>query len=238
MPPASRVRKAWSPLGRGPLRRAAFALAVAISLLAPGVAAAQVVLTFAAKRAEGSLGIPHSYLRIGGTTETGEDIQRTFGFMPREESAFMILGDRVRGAVIDEPEAEVEWARVTPFLSVQIPDATLDAVILRFRYWNENENGGYDAWSQNCIAFLADIARTIGLKVPPGSHLSPSGFLETLTELNPPGSLPGILDVPVANPAPPDPPAAETAPEPPEAAEPVTEAPPDEPEPTPEPTPN
>lgn len=223
-------------------RRLALALTLILGLATSSGAAAQVVLTFAAKRAESSLGVPHSYLRIGGTTESGEDIQRTFGFMPSEESPFMILGDRVRGAVVDEPEADIEWERVTPFLSVQIPDLTLDAVILRFKYWNENENGGYDAWSQNCIAFLADIAGTIGLKVPPGSHLSPSGFLQTLVELNPPGSLPGILDVPVANPVPLDPPATETqdAPEsaPPEAAEPAPEAPPAEPEPTPEPTPN
>ena len=216
----------------------ALVLVVLLGLCVSSQAAAQVVLTFAAKRAEDTLGIPHSYLRISGTTQSGEDIQRTFGFMPDQQSMFMVFGARVRGAVVEAPEDRIAWELVRPFLSVQIPDTTLDAVILRFKYWNENQNGGYDAWSQNCIAFLADIARTIGLKVPPGSHLSPSGFLETLTELNPPGSLPGILDVPVANPAPPDPPAAETAPEPPEAAEPVTEAPPDEPEPTPEPTPN
>jgi len=218
-------------------RRLALALTLILGLAVSSGAAAQVVLTFASKRAESSLGVPHSYLRIGGTTESGEDIQRTFGFMPSEESPFMILGDRVRGAVVDEPETKIEWERVTPFLSVQIPDATLDAVILRFRYWNENENGGYDAWSQNCIAFLADIAGTIGLKVPPGSHLSPSGFLQTLVELNPPGSLPGILDVPVANPAPLDPPTTETPeiPEPasPEAAEPAPEAMPAQPQATP-----
>jgi len=46
----------------------------------------QVVLTFAAKRAEGTLGIPHSYVRISGTTESGESIQRTFGFMQVERS--------------------------------------------------------------------------------------------------------------------------------------------------------
>jgi hypothetical protein len=176
----------------------------------PDHARAQAVLTFAAKRAEDALGIPHSYLRITGTTESGEGIHRTFGYMPVEQSSFLALGDRVRGAVIDEPEAGIEWDRVTPFLSVQVPDKTLDAVIVRFRYWNENRNGGYDAYSQNCIAFLADIARTAGLRVPPGSHLSPSGFLSELAELNPPGTLPGILTAPVANPAPADQPDANT----------------------------
>ena len=180
----------------------------------PDQARAQVVLTFAAKRAEDALGIPHSYLRITGTTESGEGIRRTFGYMPVEESSFLALGDRVRGAVIDEPEAGIEWERVRPFLSVQIPDTTLDAVIVRFRYWNENQNGGYDAWTQNCIAFLADIARTSGLKVPPGSYLSPAGFLDTLAEMNPPGSVPGLLASPVPNPTPQDlAPAPETPPE-------------------------
>jgi hypothetical protein len=186
------------------LKRLMLLLALAVGLSVATGADAQVVLTFAAKRAEDALGIPHSYLRITGTTESGEGIHRTFGYMPVEESSFLALGDRVRGAVIDEAEAGIEWERVTPFLSVQIPDTMLGAVIVRFRYWNENQNGGYDAWVQNCIAFLADIARTIGLKVPPGSHLSPSGFLGDLAELNPPGSHPGILAEPVANPTPAD----------------------------------
>lgn len=215
----------------------ALVLVVLLGLCVSSQAAAQVVLTFAAKRAEDTLGIPHSYLRISGTTQSGEDIQRTFGFMPDQQSMFMVFGARVRGAVVEAPEDRIAWERVRPFLSVQIPDTTLDAVILRFKYWNENQNGGYDAWSQNCIAFLADIARTIGLKVPPGSHLSPSGFLQTLAELNPPGSLPGILETPVANPAPLDPPASETQdtpePAPLEAAEPAPEASPAEPQATP-----
>lgn len=215
-------------------RSIALALAVFLGLGLSSAASAQVVLTFAAKRAEDSLGVPHSYLRIGGATQSGEDIQRTFGFMPDEQSMFMVLGARVRGAVVEEPEDRIVWERVRPFLSVQIPDTMLDAVILRFKYWNENQNGGYDAYSQNCIAFLADIARTIGLKVPPGSHLSPSGFLEKLAELNPPGSLPGILDTPVANPAPLGSLATEPqdAPDtaPPEIAEPAPTAPPAEPQ--------
>lgn len=215
-------------------RRIALILVVLVGLCVSSAASAQVVLTFAAKRAEDSLGVPHSYLRIGGTTQSGENIQRTFGFMPDEQSMFMVFGARVRGAVVEEPEDRIAWERVRPFLSVQIPDTVLDAVILRFKYWNENQNGGYDAYSQNCIAFLADIARTIGLKVPPGSHLSPSGFLETLAEMNPPGSLPGILDTPIANPAPLDPTATETqdAPDaaPPEVAEPAPTDPPAEPQ--------
>lgn len=196
----------------GVFLRIALALTLALGLAFPAGASAQVVLTFAAKRAESSMGIPHSYLRITGTTESGEAIQRTFGFMPREGSAFMVLGDRVQGAVIDEPEAKIEWERVRPFVSVQIPDATLDAVILRFKHWNENENGGYDAYSQNCIAFLADIAGTIGLSVPPGSHLSPSGFLDSLADMNPPGSFPGLQETPVPNPSPAElaPPAPDT----------------------------
>ena len=188
----------------GVFLRIALALTLVLGLAFPAGASAQVVLTFAAKRAESTIGIPHSYLRITGTTESGEAIQRTFGFMPREGSAFMVLGDRVQGAVIDEPEAKIEWERVRPFVSVQIPDATLDAVILRFKHWNENENGGYDAYSQNCIAFLADVAGTIGLSVPPGSHLSPSGFLDSLADMNPPGSFPGLQETPVPNPTQPD----------------------------------
>ena len=164
------------------------------------------MLTFVAKRGADALDFPHSMLRITGTTESGEVIDRNFGYMPKDGGLTMMLGRRVSGAVIDRPEASIPWELVTPHISVQIPDSVLDVVIDRFRYWNENQNGGYDFFDQNCIAFLADIAGTVGLKVPPGAHLSPGGFMRELAEMNPPGSFPGILDVPVANPAPDDPP--------------------------------
>jgi hypothetical protein len=179
---------------------AAVLAAMTFSMALPSTADAQVVLTFVAKRGSGGLDFPHSMLRITGTTQSGEAIDRNFGFMPVDGSLTIALGRRVTAAVIDRSEASIPWDLITPHLSVQIPDTALDAVIVRFRYWNENENGGYDVYSQNCIAFLADIAGTVGLKVPPGDHLSPAGFLTSLAELNPPGSHPGILPEPVANP--------------------------------------
>jgi hypothetical protein len=182
------------------LIRAALMLAMVLCVALPSDAKAQVVLTFVAKRGQNTLDFPHSLLRISGTTESGEAINRNFGFMPVEQSVGMMLGGRVSGAVLDRSEASIPWDIVTPHISVQIPDTVLDAVIVRFQYWNNNENGGYDFFSQNCIAFLADVAGTIGLTVPPGDHLSPGGFLSSLAELNPPGSHPGILPEPVANP--------------------------------------
>ena len=173
---------------------AAVLLAVAFCMASPATAAAQVVLTFVAKRGTGGLDFPHSMLRISGTTQSGEVIDRNLGFMPVDQSVTMVLGRRVSAAVIDRSEASIPWELVTPHLSVQIPDTALDAVIVRLRYWNENKNGGYDVYAQNCIAFLADIAGTIGL--------NPGGFLTSLAELNPPGSFPGILPEPVANPVP------------------------------------
>lgn len=181
---------------------AAVLVAAVLCVAAPSAACAQVVLTFVAKRSTGGLDFPHSLLRITGTTQSGEAIDRNFGFMPVDQSFTMILGARVSGAVIDRSEASIPWDIVTPHLSVQIPDTVLDAVIVRFRYWNTGENGGYDVFSQNCIAFLADIAGTVGLTVPPGDHLSPGGFLSELAEMNPPGSHPGILAEPIPNPVP------------------------------------
>lgn len=181
---------------------AAALVAVALCAALPSAASAQVVLTFVAKRGTGGLDFPHSMLRITGTTQSGEAINRNFGFMPVDQSVVMVLGGRVTGAVMDRSDASIPWDVITPHLSVQIPDTVLDAVIVRFRHWNTGENGGYDLFSQNCIAFLADIAGTVGLAVPPGDHLSPGGFLSELAELNPPGSHPGILAEPVANPVP------------------------------------
>jgi hypothetical protein len=193
-------------LDRLVLKRLVCVFALALGMALASSANAQVVLTFAAKRAAGPGDFPHSIVRIDGVTESGETIHRAFGYMPVEQSLGMMLGGRVAGAVLEKNET-FPWELVTPYLSIQIPDTALDAVIERFQYWNGNENGGYDFFSQNCIAFLADLTRTIGLVVPQGDHLSPAGFLSDLAALNPPGSHPGILATPLPNPAPGDIPA-------------------------------
>ncbi len=203
------------------VRRVVAVMAFGLGLSFSGAAWAQAVITFAAKRGEDRFAVPHGYVRISGTTQSGETLSHVLGFMPVEASRRLVWGGRVRGAVVGKPEAEIVWDRVQPFLSIQIADTALDAVLVRFRYWHANQNGGYDVYDQNCITFLADIARTLGLKVPPGSSLSPSGFLRQLAAMNPPGSVAGILAAPVANPSPADL-APEQADTPAPPAEPVT----------------
>ncbi len=188
------------------LTRPILLMALVLGISLPTGAEAQVVITFAAKRGDPTalLQIPHSYMRITGTTESGEAIDRTLGLMPSESSNLMLFGKRVAAEIVDSPASMVEWDRVQPFISVQIPDTTLDAVIVRLRSWSSGENGGYGLYTDNCIAFIGDIARTIGLRTPPGRHLSPSGFMRDLAEMNPPGSVPGVLSSPVPNPTPED----------------------------------
>lgn len=196
------------------MKRTALVLAIGIALAAPASAAAQAVLTFTASRASGPLGIPHAFLRITGTTESGETLHRTIGYMSSGNAISAVLGRKVRGNVVRTEDAETDWSRVQPFLSVQIPDAVLDAVLLRIKFWNDNQNGGYSAYVQNCIAFLDDIAATIGLRTPPGASVSPGRYLAALAAMNPPGSSPGVLAIPLPNPASAERAASATAPQP------------------------
>lgn len=188
------------------LTRPILLIAMILGMFVPTGADAQVVITFAAKRGDPTalLQIPHGYMRITGTTESGEAIDRTLGLMPSEGSNLLLFGQRVAAEIVDSPASMVEWDRVQPFISVQIPDTTLDAIIVRLRSWSAGENGGYGLYTDNCIAFVGDMARTIGLRTPPGRHLSPSGFMRDLAAMNPPGSVPGVLPSPVPNPAPED----------------------------------
>ena len=64
-------------------------------------------------------------------------------------------------------------------------DAVFEAVMARIAHWSSPEGSTYSLRRRNCINFVADIARTVGLLTAAENTLSPNGFLTGTAALNP-----------------------------------------------------
>ncbi len=188
---------------RSSLRALFLGLVLALSTWAAAVpASAAVVVTFygheGAQVRGGWLYFPHAYLRLHGTLETGETVERSVGFTARSPGPQLLLFSGP--GILKEPDA-IYVAEGIPYLSVQIPDETYRQIATRIDWWGTREGSRYDLHKRNCIAFVADVARRLGLRTPSHETLSPNGFLKDMVAMNPPGSVPGLLDAPVPPPS-------------------------------------
>jgi len=162
-------------------------------------ALADVIVTFYGK--DGNLSLtqfvsPHAYVVIEGRLTSGEPVARRVSFGAGDDSL-----ERVMRA---GPGALTDYAVDTPligraYLSVRISDAAFYELTKRMDWWATPQGNRYDLYNRTCVAFVADVARMIGLRTPRSDTWSPNGFLEEMVAMNPPGSVPGLLPAPVAS---------------------------------------
>jgi hypothetical protein len=181
--------------------RLGLVLAALILWLTAVPAAAAVTVTFygheGAQVRGGWLYFPHAYLRLHGTLETGEPVDRAVGFTARSPGPQLLLFSGP--GILKEPDA-VYVAEGIPYLSVEVSDEVFHQITARIDWWGTPEGSRYNLNRRNCIAFVADVAQRLGLRTPPHETLSPNGFLKDMVSMNPPGSVPGILAAPVPPP--------------------------------------
>lgn len=176
-------------------------LAVVLLWLVAGPAAAVTVTFFGHEGAQvrgGWLYFPHAYVRLHGTLESGETVERSVGFTARSPGPQLLLFSGP--GILKEPDA-VYVAEGVPYLSVEISDEVFHQITARIDWWGTAEGSRYNLNKRNCIAFVADVAQRLGLRTPSHETLSPNGFLKDMVAMNPPGSLPGLLPAPVPAPA-------------------------------------
>lgn len=174
-------------------------LVVLLLWLLAGPASAAVTVTFygheGAQVRGGWLYFPHAYLRLQGTLETGEPVDRAVGFTAASPGPQLLL---FSGPGILKAPDEVYLTEGIPYLSLEISDAQFHQITSRIDWWGTREGSRYNLNKRNCIAFVADVARLLGLRTPSHETLSPNGFLKDMVTMNPAGSLPGLLPAPVS----------------------------------------
>jgi hypothetical protein len=193
----------------GKMRRAL--LAGLLLAMAAGPALAEVTLTFyahpGARVRGGELLFPHAYVHASGSLEdTGDAVDWAAGFTAKNPGPQLLFA---RGAgVVATPEARYV-GEGRPYLRLKVTDDAYRAVRARADWWNGPEGSVYDLRRRNCISFIADLARVIGLATAQEPSMKPGTFLEATAALNPraavapgPSTLDPDFEVPEAPPEP------------------------------------
>ena len=144
--------------------------------------------SFLARASDGSLGKPgHSYVAIGVELDNAFRVyERILGYYPKNSDTFELLKaafSRVTGDIRMEL-ADVAWQ-----VEYRVPlnEEKHKAALRVADTWMKNDpkynlfaNGG-----KNCSAFAAEVAQSIGLKVPSGAGSKfPMAFMTELRDLN------------------------------------------------------
>ena len=148
---------------------------------APAFAAVQI--TFYSKELGASF--PHTFVTVEGTPDRGgARIDEDYGFSAKSISPAILMG-RVKGKVISDHTPGYIKGSDRHF-TLTLTDAEYDGVIAVIEHWRQRSQPTYDLDTQNCIHFVADIARSIGFTadVPKRLVRKPRSYLEWLTEQN------------------------------------------------------
>lgn len=161
-------------------------LSLALTLVA-GQAWAEVTVTFYAHPGHrvrgGTLLFPHAYMTVKGNLDaTGEAVDWAAGFTARDPGPALLM---MTGAgVVAEPEVQYR-DEGKAYLTRTVDDATYRSLYERVAFWRSREGSTYDLRRRNCITFIADVMRAVGLKTGAEPSMSPGRFFEESVRLNP-----------------------------------------------------
>ena len=128
---------------------------------------------------------PHTFIVLEGTLDqTGRVINENYGFSARNVTPAILSGP-VQHMVLAESEKSVR--KTNRHFSLTLSDAEYIRVIKLVRSWQEAPGKFYDLEKRNCIHFVGEIARLLGLNVTyPDSMLRrPKTWLNHISALNP-----------------------------------------------------
>jgi hypothetical protein len=157
-------------------------LLAALGIVAPAAAPAAVEITFYSR--EYGSHFPHAFIVLRGTLErNGERINSNYGFTATHVSPAILLGS-VRGQIISADAAYVSTS--DPHFSFTISDREYDAVKATVDRWGALAQPSYNLNRQNCVFFVAHVARALGMKAstPAGLMKKPRSYTEHLTREN------------------------------------------------------
>jgi hypothetical protein len=170
-------------MGRGSIRRLAWALALLfVALATPATASVEIAFY---SRELGDNDFPHAFVMLRGRLDaTGEAIDTSLGFTARSVTPAIVFGS-VRGQVVVEDPRKI--ARSDRQFALTLSDAQYRAVMAVAERWRALPQPSYNLNRANCVWFVSEIAAAIGLRVEITQRLSkrPRSFFQGLRRLNP-----------------------------------------------------
>jgi hypothetical protein len=153
-----------------------------LGLQAPAPAAVEIAFY---SRELGGNNFPHAFVALHGTVDaTGEQVDTTYGFTAHSVTPAILFGS-VTGEVV--VEGERQRARSTRQFALTLSDERYQAVMAVVDQWRNRQQPSYNLNHRNCVHFVAELARTVGLRVEevPGLMKKPRSFLLHIRSLNP-----------------------------------------------------
>lgn len=157
-------------------------LVVLLIMLTATSAQAAVEVSFYSKDFGASF--PHAFIRVKGTVDrTGEAVDASYGFTAKTISPAILLGS-VAGEVVSSSPDYV--AKSDRHFSLELTDDEYHLVMASVERWRRLKQPSYNLNRQNCVFFVADLARVLGMKAetPKALMKKPHSFLQSLARAN------------------------------------------------------
>jgi hypothetical protein len=161
-------------------------LALALLLIAPAQALAEVRITFYSH--EFGSNFPHAFITLEGKDDrTGDKISANYGFTATHVTPAILLGS-VKGEIFSRsPEKDKAYlASSDRHFSFTLSDTELDTVMATVEKWRALPQPSYNLNRQNCVFFIADVAASLGMAAdtPKALMKKPRSYTEHLTRTN------------------------------------------------------
>jgi hypothetical protein len=148
-------------------------------------APAKVTITFESRE----LGVyfPHAFVRITGATDAAPDkpIDTNYGFTAKAVTPAILVGP-VPGEIKAANPTYVR--RSDSHFSRVLTDEQYDQVLAIVKKWADLPQPSYDLHTRNCVFFVGDVARALGMKVDdsqPKLMSRPRSYIINIARLNP-----------------------------------------------------
>ena len=160
-------------------------LATLILACLPLPLAAKVQLTFHSFNGSWIGRYPHTFVSLEGTLDaTGRRISENYGYSAVSASPAVLAGS-VDGYIATEP---AKYVRSTNHhFSVWLSDEQYQEIISEVARWRDAPGKDYNLNRNNCVHFVAAVARLVGLRadVPQTLVRKPKLWLNYVARLNP-----------------------------------------------------
>ena len=156
-----------------------------VLLLWPVAAPAKVTLTFYSR--EFGTYFPHAFIRITGATDAAPDkvIDANYGFTAKSLTPGLLTGP-VTGEILAVDATYIQHS--DSHLSLVLSDEQYDQVLAIVQKWRDLPQPSYDLNHVNCVFFVGDVARALGMTVDdsqPKLMKRPRSYVINLIRLNP-----------------------------------------------------
>ena len=166
------------------VKRRLCCLIALLLLLLPAPAAAAVEIAFYSRELGGN-NFPHAFVSLVGTVDdTGEQVDTSYGFTAKRSSPAILFGS-VPGEIVVEGPRQI--GRSDRQFALTLSDTQYRSVIAIVEEWRSRAQPSYNLNRRNCVHFVAELARAVGLRVENADGLMkrPRSFLQHVRSLNP-----------------------------------------------------